>query len=106
MNTLRPILMNLLYHTEQMQGMFPNDEALQEAIDEAQEAIDEGDAIDKLECKPQRKTFICSHCKSENIWFDAIVAWNKEKQEFQLEDLGKAFCNDCQGETTDKEQTL
>lgn len=34
------------------------------------------------------------------------MAWNKEKQEFQLEDLGKAFCNDCQGETTDEEHTL
>ena len=56
--------------------------------------------------QPQRKTFICSHCKSENIWFDAIMAWNKENQEFQLEDLGKAFCNNCQGETTDEEHTL
>lgn len=77
-----------------------------QGIADMEEEQDEGHSIDKLECKTQRKTFICSHCKSENIWFDAIMAWNKEKQEFQLEDFGKAFCNDCQGETTDKEITL
>jgi hypothetical protein len=103
MNILKPILKNLLYQTEQMQGLF-NDEdgTIQEAINEAQEAIDE---LDELERKTQNKTYVCSHCKSENIWFDSIMAWNKEKQKFQLEDLGKAFCNDCQGVTTDEEIT-
>jgi len=38
MNILKPILKNLLYQTEQMQGLF-NDEdgTIQEAINEAQE---------------------------------------------------------------------
>lgn len=40
------ILKNLLHQTEQMQGLFPDEDGtIQEAIDEAQEAIN------KFECK-------------------------------------------------------
>jgi len=50
---------------------------------------------------------MCSECKGEDILADAYASWNKEKQEWELENVSGpkgAFCNDCENETKIEEK--
>jgi alpha-D-ribose 1-methylphosphonate 5-phosphate C-P lyase len=49
---------------------------------------------------------VCKYCDSENVWKDALVEWDKDKQEWITEEINDSdYCRDCDGETTiiDKE---
>lgn len=43
---------------------------------------------------------VCSHCKSENVLFDAYAEWNEEEQKFELVEVYDKghYCEDCDGE--------
>jgi hypothetical protein len=57
--------------------------------------------------KTPKLKYICKHCKSNNIWFDACVKWDEEKQAYDVEQFfGQAYCQEREGETTADEVTL
>jgi DNA-directed RNA polymerase subunit RPC12/RpoP len=42
--------------------------------------------------------YVCSTCGSENVLRDAWVAWNVERQKWELvSTFQAAFCEDCEG---------
>lgn len=50
------------------------------------------------------KRMICIHCKGESVLLDAWAEWDKDAQEWVLENTyHAAHCNDCQGATTIQE---
>ena len=45
-------------------------------------------------------SFICSRCKSDDIFDDATAIWSETKQEMVLgETFGEYFCRDCDAKT-------
>lgn len=64
-------------------------------------------ALPTSQMKRKKKVkFICSHCKSNNIWFDACVKWDEVKQAYDVEQFGQAYCQECEGETREEEVVL
>lgn len=52
-----------------------------------------------------RISFVCRHCRSYRLSFDATVYWDEDDQSFQMSEFdptlsGRAYCADCDGETT------
>ena len=50
-------------------------------------------------------TFVCTCCGSRNVMRDAWAVWDEGTQHWELGSVfDAAFCADCDGETTLKEQ--
>lgn len=44
--------------------------------------------------------YVCHHCKSPNVLFDAWAEWDYESQSYKLHsEFDNAHCQDCEGET-------
>ena len=44
----------------------------------------------------KRINYICTHCGSSDICFDAYAQWNPETQEFEVYDtFDKSWCREC-----------
>lgn len=54
-----------------------------------------------------RFSYVCSHCGSSAIKWDAYAEWDDESQEFVLAaTFDQAYCDDCGGETATDEIDL
>jgi hypothetical protein len=52
----------------------------------------------------KRYRYICKHCKSTNIVWDAWASWDEETQEEVLHNCyDYCWCNDCEQETNSVE---
>lgn len=49
--------------------------------------------------------YVCRHCGSDELTYDATAFWSVEKQGFELGDLydNKPYCNQCECEGWAKE---
>ena len=50
---------------------------------------------------------ICERCGSERVWLDANAEWDHEEQAWVLlNTFDNAYCTDCEGETTIKDEEV
>ena len=51
----------------------------------------------------KRINYICTHCGSSDVVFDAYAEWNPETQEFEIYNtFDDSWCNECEGANTVK----
>ena len=56
------------------------------------------------ESKPETTThvsYVCTECKSTNVWFDALVCYDEDAQDFVVENIfDDRGCSDCYSQNT------